>query len=571
MGSGMTGGARRLIRGVLSANRSALAKLVAWSVLESLPVLLSGGLMAVAVDRGFLAGRMDIGLLTLAGYGALLIAGAAATRQTLPAMAALVESLRDALLETVVKGSLRRAVSGEAVLDTSTVARLTRQTEMVRQLSAGLLQVARTVVFSMAATIAGLFTLAPAVAVIALPAAGAALSALALLSCVLRRRYRAHLDAEERLAEESGRVLAATRDVIACGATRTAGDELGRHVTAQADAAMSVARAGAGRVAVIVIGARLPLATLLFMAPWLVANDLLSTGELLGAATYLVHGLEPALRMFVQAVGNMGQQLNVTLGRLAQHEPAPRPGPRPGRVPDRFDLSLHKVTFRYGHSAATVLDHVTLDIPHGEHLVVVGPSGTGKSTLANLIAGLDRQQSGAIRLGGIPLADFAEDQLRRCIALVPQESYVFAGTFRENLTYLRPDASDAEIISVLARLGAEEFLHGRGGLDAQITRSDELSAGEKQLLTLARAYLSPAPIVILDEATCHLDPAAEERTELAFRRRRGTLIVIAHRISSAERAGRVLIMENGGLRHGDHESLVRASPLYASLVGHWHA
>jgi ATP-binding cassette, subfamily C, bacterial len=226
------------------------------------------------------------------------------------------------------------------------------------------------------------------------------------------------------------------------------------------------------------------------------------------------------------------------------------------------------VTFRYGASPDPVIRHLDLEVKEGEHLAIVGPSGVGKSTLAGLMAGLLVPESGEVLLGGVKAAEVAPEELARWRALIPQEAYVFPGTVRENVTYLRDGASDDEIDAVVDLLGARPLVDGLGGLDGGVD-GGALSAGERQLLTLVRAYLSPAPVVVLDEATCHLDPAAEARVELAFARRPGTLIVIAHRISSALRARRVLVLDGAGTAAGTHDELLDGSVLYRDLVGHW--
>ncbi|MFJ8463313.1 ATP-binding cassette domain-containing protein [Streptomyces swartbergensis] len=196
-------------------------------------------------------------------------------------------------------------------------------------------------------------------------------------------------------------------------------------------------------------------------------------------------------------------------------------------------------------------------------MAVVGPSGAGKSTLTALVAGLLTPDRGTIAVGGHPVPGPAAAFAR---VLIPQEAYVFGGTLVENLAYLRPDpVPEEELLAAAEAVGLP--LAGRlGGLGAQVDPAT-LSAGERQLVALTRAYLSYAPLVLLDEATCHLDAQTEERAERAFAARPGgTLVVVAHRISSARRAGRVLVMD-GRSTGGGHEELMRSSALYRDLVG----
>src|SRR5205823_5893285 len=137
-----------------------------------------------------------------------------------------------------------------------------------------------------------------------------------------------------------------------------------------------------------------------------------------------------------------------------------------------------------------------------------------------------------------------------------------------NLAYLAPDLPDAALDRAVDKLGARRLVERIGGYDAELAPAS-LSAGERQLLSLVRAYVAPARVVLLDEAACHLAPAAEERAERAFARRGGTLVVVAHRISSALRARRILVLGGAEAVAGTHEELLAASPLYRDLVGCW--
>ncbi|HEX8158269.1 MAG TPA: ABC transporter ATP-binding protein, partial [Solirubrobacteraceae bacterium] len=241
---------------------------------------------------------------------------------------------------------------------------------------------------------------------------------------------------------------------------------------------------------------------------------------------------------------------------------------RAWRWPPHHGVRLSGVTFAYGAFAQPVIDDLNLDVPHGEHLAIVGPSGVGKSTLANVIAGMLQPQSGEVRLGGLALRELDPAMLAQHRVLIPQEAYVFAGSLYENLAYLHHDARPADIDRAVQRLGMQALVDRLGGYDAELDPAT-LSAGERQLITLVRAYVSPAWLIILDEASCHLDPAAEATVEEAFAQRPGTFIVIAHRISSAIRAQRILVLDGTQVLHGTHAELLGQSALYRDLVGHW--
>ncbi|WP_432074553.1 ATP-binding cassette domain-containing protein [Streptomyces wuyuanensis] len=232
-------------------------------------------------------------------------------------------------------------------------------------------------------------------------------------------------------------------------------------------------------------------------------------------------------------------------------------------------LELRSLSFAYGPGAMPVVDGLDLSVQPGEHIAVVGPSGIGKSTLFALVAGLLVPARGELLIGGRPVHRPDRDPYAARRALIPQEAYVFGGTLRDNLLYMCPDGAPvAAVESAVRAVGLDRVAHAMGGLDARIDPA-ALSQGERQLVALARVYLAPARLVLLDEATCHLDPAAEARAERAFADRPGTLLVIAHRLSSARRADRVLVLDGVAATAGRHEDLLERSETYRDLVGHW--
>jgi ATP-binding cassette subfamily C protein len=565
----------RAVRPVLAAALRGrgrdLRRLALWSALEAVPALLSGRLVAQAIDDGFLSGRTGTGLAWLGVLAASMALGAWGTRQVFRRLAALVEPLRDRLVERVVEASLMRATATGAAPDASGVAALTRQVEIAREAYASVLMVVQGFVITTASALVGLATLAPAALVLVGPSLVVALAVFAVALALTAARQRASILAEERIADSVGAVSAGMRDVVAAGGEEQARAGVGRHVAAQARATRRLGALSALQTLAIAIGGWLPVILILAAGSWLVGLGA-STGALVGAITYVLHGVLPALESLVRGLGATGMWLLVSLRRVvasADGAPPERPS-APAAAPCGHELALEGVTFAYGGRAEPVIRELDLGIPGGEHLAIVGASGIGKSTLAALMAGLLEPQRGDVRIGGATAHRLPRDVAAAHRVLIPQQAYVVRGTVRENLTYLAPDRDDAAVEAAVERLGAAPLVRRLGGLGAEV-RPDELSAGERQLLTLVRAYLSPAPVAILDEATCHLDPAAEAHVEREFAERPGTLIVVAHRISSALRARRVLLLDGDAAFLGTHPELLARSPFYRDLVGRWQA
>lgn len=527
--------------------------LLLWSVPEALPAAISGVVVANAVDRGFLAGRPVTGLLWLASLLVVAAVGAVGTRMVFRRLGDLAEPFRDRLVRRVVGGALRGGDSGA-------LARLTRQVEIVRDTYAGLVIVVRGFLVTVVGVVAGSLSVAPAIALLILPPFLVGLLAFLAVLGVAAARQRASVLADERLSDAADRVFSGVRDVTACGSEAAAAALVATPVAEQAAAERALAKVAALRTACFAVGGWLPLLVLLFAGPWLVAGGL-TAGAIMGGATYVLFGLQPALQNFVAGVGGSGLRFVITLGRVLTATEQP-PATIADAAPDGHEVRLRQVTFAYGPHAEPVVDRLDLTVEPGEHLAVVGPSGIGKSTVVSLLCGLLRPGDGTVTIGGAPAADLARPELAR--VLIPQEAYVFTGSLRANLTYLHPAATTEDLDAAAAAVGARF-----GDYDDELSPA-EMSAGERQLVALVRAYLSPAPLVVLDEATCHLDPAAERRAEDAFAAR-GTLVVIAHRISSALRADRVLVLDGAGAAVGDHATLLRTSPLYRDLLGHWEA
>jgi ABC-type multidrug transport system fused ATPase/permease subunit len=559
----------------LRRHRKDVAWLAAWSLVQSLPAVASGWSLAQATTQ-FLAGRTALGLAWLGVLAAAALAGAFGTRQVYVGIGVIVEPFRDDLVTAIVDGALARP-------DPRSVARMTHQAEIVRDSVAGVLLVTCTFACTVVSTLAGLVTLLPATLPYVVPPLLASVILLRLLLRPYAARQRAAVLAEESVAAEVARAASAARDITACGAEDLVVDGLARHIACQEKAARRVAVAGSVRLLCIAAGGWLPLLLVLAAAPGMLRHGA-SPGDIVGAITYISGSLRGILNTLTQGMGAGLVRLNVTLERILQTsarpgtlaetpQEAPSMGPlrsasTPARPAARSQdpdgtLEFRDVTFAYGAHAEPVISGLTLTLPPGDHLAVIGPSGIGKSSLAGLLAGMLSPGKGEVLLDGLPVAGLG----RSWRILIPQEAYVFTGTMKENLTYLY-SATKAELDEAAEAIGLTPLITRLGGYGAAIAPA-ALSAGERQLIALTRAYLPPARLVILDEATCHLDPAAEERAETAFSRRGGTLVVIAHRISSARRARRTLVLDGARPQVGDHSSLLAGSAMYADLTGQW--
>ena len=237
------------------------------------------------------------------------------------------------------------------------------------------------------------------------------------------------------------------------------------------------------------------------------------------------------------------------------------------------------VTFAYEGTLVPALRHIDLVVRDGERLALVGPTGAGKSTLSKLMArlydptGVDGR-TGSVSFGGVDLRAASLADLRRRIAVVPQEGFCFAGSIKDNVRIARPSASDEEIRSALRAIDSlDRFETFEDGLDTDVReRGSRLSAGERQLIALARAALVDPAVLVLDEATSNLDPGTEAAVERALEKlmEQRTVIVVAHRLSTIQRADRIGVIDDGRLAEfGTHDELMLLGGRYFELATAW--
>ncbi|MGO2586311.1 MAG: ABC transporter ATP-binding protein, partial [Brachybacterium tyrofermentans] len=251
------------------------------------------------------------------------------------------------------------------------------------------------------------------------------------------------------------------------------------------------------------------------------------------------------------------------------------PVPGADELPDGLlDIEIRDLRFSYP-TGPEVLHGITVDLPARSRIAIVGETGSGKTTFAKLLTRMMDPASGELLIGGVPVHLIPYASLRSRVIMVPQEGFLFDTTVAGNLLYGRPGATEAEMHQALAELGlgtwADELPEGLATPVGQ--RGESLSAGERQLVALARAYLADPDVIVLDEATSAVDPAADVRLQQAIDglARGRTTITIAHRLSTAERADRIMVLDGGDLaEHGTHAELVELEGgIYAGLHRSW--
>jgi len=269
-----------------------------------------------------------------------------------------------------------------------------------------------------------------------------------------------------------------------------------------------------------------------------------------------------------------GRSSIIRLRELLQTAPSVDEVPNATTLPPiQGRVTFDDVTFGYD-PARPVLSHVSLDIAPGESVAFVGPTGAGKSTLAKLATRFYDPTSGRVLIDGHDLTKVTLRSLRSQLGVVPQEPFLFSGTIRSNLRFGRPDATDAEIDDALDVVGLRDLLDRFPmGADTVVhERGQTLSAGERQLLALARAFLARPRVLVLDEATSSLDLRSETVIEQALDKilEGRTAILIAHRLTTAQRADRIVVVDQGGVVEvGSHDELVKAGGAYAAMYQAW--
>ena len=308
---------------------------------------------------------------------------------------------------------------------------------------------------------------------------------------------------------------------------------------------------------------------------WLAHRGTVSVGTVTAFVLLLGNLFDPIqqLSQLYNTVQSAAASLN-KLYAIIDAKPDVGEHPQPVERPATGVVEAHDLSFRYDGAERRALANVSLRIEPGERLALVGPTGAGKSTLAKLLSRLYDPTDGFVTFGDIDLRVASLASLRERVVVVPQEGFLFGGTVLDNIRVARSDATDAEVAAALDAIGVlERFEELPEGLHTEVReRGSRLSAGERQLVSLARAALVDPAVLVLDEATSNLDPGTEAIVEraLEFLMSGRTVIVVAHRLSTVRRADRIAVVDHARLvEYGTHDELMVLSGRYAALTDAW--
>jgi ATP-binding cassette subfamily B protein len=312
--------------------------------------------------------------------------------------------------------------------------------------------------------------------------------------------------------------------------------------------------------------------SILFALLWLIFRDVLSPGELIAMQFISVAIFAP-----LQELGNIiiaWREADASLTNFAalMAKPVERRPAEPVDIGPVTAVRFSNVTFRHKDAIDDAVRDVSFDAALGETIAFVGPSGSGKSTLVKLLVGLYTPASGGVFYNDISTADFRYNMVRRQIGLVTQQTHLFAGTIRDNIAFVKPEATDAQVIEAMEQAACAYLLEkSPAGLDTVIGEMGmKLSGGERQRLAIARALIRKPPLLIFDEATSALDSLTEEQVSATVRAISATrtqmTVLIAHRLSTVMHATTIYVLEKGSIvEQGTHAELLEARGLYYAM------
>lgn len=558
-------------------------------VVQTACLLAGPALVRYGVDSGLLAGDGDALNAAAIAFLAVAIIGLATGRSVIWLVSRTGERFLRELRERTFKHLMSLSMDFyEREKTGRLVSRMTADIDALQELiSQGLVMFIQNILIFVGALV-----------VIFIMSWQLALSTLVIVPPVLiasrwfrRESNRAYLEVRESIGQNLATLqegLEGVRVVQAFGRER--GWIRRFHATneAQYEANLETVRISAKYFPFVEFTGVLGIAVVVGMGGLFVDQGIITVGTVLAFVLYLNSLFEPIqqLSQLYNTVQSAGAALHKVFGLLDTEGTVSE---KLGAVdlPERGSIEVDGASFAYGGGppdtagvqhpvGPMVLRDISLTVQPGERVALVGPTGAGKSTLAKLMVRFYDPREGTVRFAGVDLREATLASLRERIIVVPQEGFLFAGTVRDNIRVGRAEASDADVEKAIEALGLSDIIDGfPDGLDTEVReRGSRLSAGEKQLVSLARAALADPALLVLDEATSNLDPGTERHVERALETltEGRTVIVVAHRLSTAARCDRIAVVDDGRLMEvGTHDELLERRGRYSRLFAAWDA
>jgi len=565
--------ALRLARFVAPYRLRIAVALVALVVAAGCVLALGQGLRHV-VDKGFGSSNPDLlnaALAAIIGVAALL---SCATFVRFYLMMTLGERVVTDLRRTVFNHILSLEPGYfEATRTGEVISRLTNDTTLLQQvIGYGFSMFARNLLMMLGAAVM-MFVVSWKLAAFVLLGIPATLVPILLLGRRVRRLSR---DNQDRVADVSAYVDEAVHEIRTVQAYAHEGEDrsaFGRHAEAAYQSGVSRIGQKAFLIAAVMLIAFCAVGVILWVGGHDVFAGRLSAGEL-SAFVFYAFIVATGAGTVSEVWGELQRAAGATerLMEILDTTPSIATPALPASRPVHTGIAFESVRFAYpARPGVPALERFSLAVTPGERVALVGPSGAGKTTVLALLLRFYDPQAGAVRIGGTDLREFDPQQLRRLIAVVPQDPVIFAASVLDNVRYGRPGATREEAERASEQAFALEFIHRLPqGLDTVLgERGVTLSGGQRQRLSIARALLADRPILLLDEATSSLDAASERMVQQAIEalERGRTAIVIAHRLATVQHADRIIVMDRGAIvAEGTHGELMKQGGLYANLA-----